>query len=259
MTSAGDDAGKLRLRQLIDSARAGRGGVVIVRAASDPDRDEFLAHADESAEGFTVLRVGCARTEAQDPYSALERLLQPLLRFADRIPARQRTAVMGVQEQASGDDDVLDLFHGVMNLLAVAAEGTPLMVLVEDAQWIDESSARALMFVRRRLRGKRILLVLGTSSSETRLTLARNLPQIELGGSHPSPAEGSDSISSLTLQELQVAAIVADGATNREAADSLHLSQKTIEFHLRNVYRKLEIRSRSELVRLFMQVVVRRR
>jgi DNA-binding CsgD family transcriptional regulator len=54
----------------------------------------------------------------------------------------------------------------------------------------------------------------------------------------------------LTPQELQVAAIVAGGATNREAAAALFLSGKTIEFHLGNVYRKLGIRSRSELARI---------
>ena len=53
----------------------------------------------------------------------------------------------------------------------------------------------------------------------------------------------------LTPQELQVAALVAGGATNREAAAALFLSVKTIEFHLGHVYRKLGIRSRTELVR----------
>ncbi|MDX6438694.1 MAG: hypothetical protein QOF45_1277 [Gaiellaceae bacterium] len=53
----------------------------------------------------------------------------------------------------------------------------------------------------------------------------------------------------LTPQELQVAALVAGGATNREAAAALFLSVKTIEFHLGHVYSKLGIRSRTELVR----------
>lgn len=56
---------------------------------------------------------------------------------------------------------------------------------------------------------------------------------------------------SLTPQELQVSLAVAEGATNREAAAHLFLSPKTIEAHLRNVYAKLEIRSRTELVGLF--------
>lgn len=56
----------------------------------------------------------------------------------------------------------------------------------------------------------------------------------------------------LTAQELQVALVVAEGATNREAAAALFLSPKTIEFHLGNVYRKLGVRSRSELTRLVL-------
>jgi DNA-binding CsgD family transcriptional regulator len=53
----------------------------------------------------------------------------------------------------------------------------------------------------------------------------------------------------LTPQELQVALLVADGATNKEAAATLFVSPKTIEAHLLRVYRKLGIRSRAELVR----------
>jgi DNA-binding CsgD family transcriptional regulator len=53
----------------------------------------------------------------------------------------------------------------------------------------------------------------------------------------------------LTPQELQVALVVADGATNVEAAAQLFLSAKTIEFHLSNVYRKLGIRSRTQLAK----------
>lgn len=57
----------------------------------------------------------------------------------------------------------------------------------------------------------------------------------------------------LTAQELQVALIVVGGATNREAAAQLFLSLKTIEFHLGNVYRKLGVRSRTDLARRFAQ------
>jgi DNA-binding CsgD family transcriptional regulator len=51
----------------------------------------------------------------------------------------------------------------------------------------------------------------------------------------------------LTPMEERIARAVADGATNREAAASLFLSPRTIEFHLSNVYRKLDLRSRTEL------------
>jgi len=54
----------------------------------------------------------------------------------------------------------------------------------------------------------------------------------------------------LTPQELQIALVVARGATNREAGAALFVSPKTIEYHLGHVYRKLGVRSRTELARL---------
>ncbi|WP_189153134.1 helix-turn-helix transcriptional regulator [Lentzea pudingi] len=52
---------------------------------------------------------------------------------------------------------------------------------------------------------------------------------------------------SLTPQELQVSLLLAEGKTTREVAAALFLSPKTIEYHLRKVYTKLDIRSRAEL------------
>jgi DNA-binding CsgD family transcriptional regulator len=51
----------------------------------------------------------------------------------------------------------------------------------------------------------------------------------------------------LTPQELRVALAIAEGRTTREAAAMLYLSPKTIEYHLRSVYDKMEIRSREQL------------
>jgi DNA-binding CsgD family transcriptional regulator len=72
----------------------------------------------------------------------------------------------------------------------------------------------------------------------------------ELRATGEVPSHGTNgSLRSLTPQELQVALIVAQGNTNREAAAALFVSPKTVEFHLGNTYRKLGVRSRAELVR----------
>ncbi|MGW0807374.1 LuxR C-terminal-related transcriptional regulator [Nonomuraea sp. NPDC002799] len=54
----------------------------------------------------------------------------------------------------------------------------------------------------------------------------------------------------LTAQQLQIARMVAEGATNKEVAEQLFLSRRTVEHHLRNIFSRLGIRSRVELVRL---------
>jgi DNA-binding CsgD family transcriptional regulator len=72
--------------------------------------------------------------------------------------------------------------------------------------------------------------------------------ELRASGDSTRPLAGTRS-AELTPQELQVALVVARGATNREAAEQLFLSPKTIEYHLGHVYGKLRVRSRAELAR----------
>jgi DNA-binding CsgD family transcriptional regulator len=73
-------------------------------------------------------------------------------------------------------------------------------------------------------------------ANRTRSELAR------IGGRAPSP-------SNLTPTEERVAALVADGQTNREIAGSLFMSVKTVEANLTHIYRKLGVSSRRQLAR----------
>jgi len=72
--------------------------------------------------------------------------------------------------------------------------------------------------------------------------------ELRATGEAPAASRGG-SLAALTSQELQVALVVAGGATNKEAGAALFIGPKTVEFHLGHVYGKLGVRSRSELVR----------
>jgi DNA-binding CsgD family transcriptional regulator len=75
----------------------------------------------------------------------------------------------------------------------------------------------------------------------------------ELAASVETMRKGDTAVQDeLTPQERQVALLVARGGTNREAAAELFLSTKTIEFHLSNAFRKLGVRTRTELAYLLL-------
>ncbi|WP_246438080.1 helix-turn-helix transcriptional regulator [Lipingzhangella halophila] len=63
-------------------------------------------------------------------------------------------------------------------------------------------------------------------------------------------AEDRTGVSSLSAQQEQIAMLVAEGATNREVAAKLYISPRTVEHHLRNIFYRLDVRSRVELSRL---------
>ena len=71
--------------------------------------------------------------------------------------------------------------------------------------------------------------------------------ELQATGARPR-REALSGVGSLTPSERRVADLAAAGATNREIAQELFVTPKTVEVHLSNTYRKLEIRGRRELV-----------
>ena len=71
--------------------------------------------------------------------------------------------------------------------------------------------------------------------------------ELDASGLHLSGGARAGPVIDLTARELQIALLLADGQTTRQAAAALFLSPKTVEYHLRHVYTKLGIASREEL------------
>jgi DNA-binding NarL/FixJ family response regulator len=84
---------------------------------------------------------------------------------------------------------------------------------------------------------------------------ARAERELAATGGHPvAGSDGAPDLDGLTPQEFQIARAVAEGMSNTEVAGVLFVSRKTVEAHLTRVYRKLGLRSRTELARSFARV-----
>jgi DNA-binding NarL/FixJ family response regulator len=64
----------------------------------------------------------------------------------------------------------------------------------------------------------------------------------------PAAKEASDVLGSLTRRELQIIVMVSDGLVNKVIADKLNISEWTVSTHLRRIFAKLRVDSRSEMV-----------
>src|SRR5581483_2643851 len=115
-------------------------------------KSALLDWAASAAEGMHVLGARGVESEAQIPFGSLLELLRPALVMLDRIPEPQALALeSALALRPAAAQDRFAVGAATLSLLAAYAESTPVAVLVDDAQWLDEPSAQALLFAVRRL------------------------------------------------------------------------------------------------------------
>ncbi len=151
------------LERVLDTARHGHGSVLVVHGDPGVGKTALLEYAVETGEDFHVRRTAGVEGEMELDYAALQQLCSPTLEFIEHLPDPQRDA-LGVAFGLSVGQPPSPFLVGlaVLGLLSEAAEQQPLLCVVDDAQWLDGASSRALAFVARRLLAERIALVLGT-------------------------------------------------------------------------------------------------
>jgi DNA-binding CsgD family transcriptional regulator len=140
----------------------------------------LLDYASRSCEGCRVISAGGVESEMELPFAALHQLCMPLLDGLERLPVPQREALQTAFGLTSGQrPDRFLVGLAVLTLLSDTAEAQPLICVVDDAQWLDRSSAQVLSFVARRLQAESVLMLFGERDQDQPTELA-GLPELVL-------------------------------------------------------------------------------
>jgi DNA-binding CsgD family transcriptional regulator len=168
------------LDELLDAVRAGDSGTLVLRGEPGIGKTALLDYAAARAEGCNVLRVVGFEAEMELPFAAVQRLCMPLLEGLERLPPPQRDALataLGLSAGPRPDRFLVGL--AVLSLLANATEAQPLVCLVDDAHWLDHSSAEVISLVARRLQAESVVIVFAERDMDEPRDLA-GLPELRL-------------------------------------------------------------------------------
>jgi DNA-binding CsgD family transcriptional regulator len=167
------------LERLLEGARDGASGVLVVHGEPGVGKTALLEYALDAGREFRVVRSAGVEQDMELPYAALQQLCAPILDPIERLPAPQREA-LGVAFGLGAGQAPNPFLVGLaaLGLLSEAAEERPLLCVVDDAQWLDRASGRALAFVARRLLAERVALVFGARELSDLLT---GVPELHVG------------------------------------------------------------------------------
>lgn len=158
------------------AADTGAARTLIITAAPGLGKSALLDELAGKSGDFTVLRGSASEFEASSPYSALHQLLKPRLPLASSLPAPLRASLETAFGSRPGRPDQLRLGLAVLALLGSVK---PTLCLIDNAQWLDEDSARVLALVARRLHGESAVIVLAVRPDH-QLASLHDLPSLSL-------------------------------------------------------------------------------
>ena len=175
-----------RLDSLLQAACRGESQSLVVRGAPGIGKTMLLDYLATRGTELWVLRACGVEFESELAFSGLFALLLPVLGLLDELPHNQAEAIRVAFAMTSGASvNRLATYVALLNLLALAAERQSLLCLIDDAHWLDQASADALLFIARRTATEHVSMVFA----------ARDVPGFVAAG-----------ISELTLAGLDVAA-----------------------------------------------------
>lgn len=203
------------LIELVDAAARAQGGALLVRGGAGIGKSSLLsaAKAHGLASGFKILMTTGIESESKLPFAGLHQILRPILQEVDRLPNSYGIAIrtaFGLSEQAAPSPHLVAL--STLHLLAECAESAPLLLLVDDAHWLDDSSGEALAFVARRLESDPIAIVAALRDGFESPFLKARIPELSVLGLSDTDAAALLALGSPALAPVQRDQILREAA-----------------------------------------------
>lgn len=139
-----------------------RGRALVIEGEAGIGKTTLLtATARWAAEqGFTVLSCAGVQCQTMVGYAGVHELIHPILNHVDALPKHQKSALLGALGLAEyAPPDPLLIGVAMLGLIEEAAAHRPLLLVVDDAQWLDGSSLHILTFVGRRVSSSPVMLL----------------------------------------------------------------------------------------------------
>jgi DNA-binding CsgD family transcriptional regulator len=244
----GRDAALARVCGLVDPAPQSS-QVLLVVGEAGIGKTALLSEAAERAGslGTRVLSVTGRESETRLAFAGLHQLLRSALARAASLPGRQAHALMaafGLTADPGAPDSLLTSL-AVLTLLSDLSERSPVLVIADDAQWIDRASLEALAFVGSRLEAERVVLLVGVRGQAPPPGFDRGFPELRLEplsgadaglllDGQPRPPRGQARLQVLAqaagnpMALIELATVIADdpAASRRWAAEPLPLTDR---------------------------------
>ena len=194
-----------------------RGGALVVRGEAGIGKSALLEAASARAREREVTVVSTTGTEpeARLAFAGLHRLLVPFLDGLDRLPEPQRAALETVVGRANGQaPDPFLVGLATLGLLTDSEPKRPLLLVVEDAQWLDGPSAEVLGFVARRLEHEPVIVLFALREGVASSFDEAGLPELPLDGLDDEPAKALLESTSPDLPAHLAARVLDEAAGN---------------------------------------------
>jgi DNA-binding CsgD family transcriptional regulator len=183
-----------------------------VRGEPGIGKTALLRHLVAGAAGFGVVRGVGIESEMELPYAGLYQLCAPILGGISRLPGPQRDALrtsFGISAGPQPDRFLVAL--ATLHLMEAASAEQPLLCVLDDVQWLDQTSAQVLGFVGRRLLAESIALVFASRTPVPSPDPLAGLPELRLDGLDDEAARALlATVTSAPLDEKVRARIIAE-------------------------------------------------